>query len=508
MTSSSTLTPPSVEALAITKRFGSFTAVDQVSLRVAPGTFHALLGENGAGKSTLVKCLMGYQAPDEGEVIVGTRERAIASPADAQACGLGMVYQHFTLVPAMTVAENLVMSRADLPWRINWRAEHQRLEAFLKTAPFRIDPRRPASSLAAGEKQKVEILKQLYLQAKFLILDEPTSVLTPQEADEVLGLLRAEVTAGRLSVLMISHKFREVFAYCDEVTVLRRGRLAGSGRVKDLTESDLARMMLGEERRQTAVVRTAKTGGPVLEVRDLWAKNDLGLDAVRGIHLSVHAGEVVGIAGVSGNAQREFVETLAGQREATRGEISVSGIHYHPTRRALRELGVHLIPEEPLKNACVPTLSLADNLALRTFDRPPQARGSWMLRPGQIVTAARELMAQFNVKAASPNVPIATLSGGNVQRAVLARELGGPSPRVLILANPCFGLDLAAVDFIHQLIVNVRNSGGAVLLLSEDLDEVLKLSDRVFVMQGGRLVYETPAATANLADIGRHMAGH
>ena len=220
-------TPPAVEALSITKRFGRFTAVDSVSLKVAPGTFHALLGENGAGKSTLVKCLMGYQLPDAGEVIVGTRQQAIRSPSDAQACGLGMVYQHFTLVPAMTVAENLVLARADLPWRIHWRTEMARLETFLKTAPFRIDPRRPASSLAAGEKQKVEILKQLYLNAKFLILDEPTSVLTPQEADEVLGLLRAEVTARRLSVLMISHKFREVFAYCDEVTVLRRGKAVG-----------------------------------------------------------------------------------------------------------------------------------------------------------------------------------------------------------------------------------------------------------------------------------------
>jgi len=508
MTPTSTLTPPAVEALAITKCFGSFTAVDQVSLRVAPGTFHALLGENGAGKSTLVKCLMGYQAPDAGEVMVGTRERAINSPADAQACGLGMVYQHFTLVPAMTVAENLVMSRADLPWRINWRAEHARIEAFLQTAPFRIDPHRLASSLAAGEKQKVEILKQLYLKAKFLILDEPTSVLTPLEADEVLGLLRAEVTSGRLSVLMITHKFREVFAYCDEVTVLRRGRLAGTGRVKALSESDLARMMLGEERKQTPVVRTSIRSESMMEVRDLWAKNDLGLDAVRGLNLSVRTGEIVGIAGVSGNAQREFVETLAGQREAEKGEITVAGIRYEPTRRALRELGVHLIPEEPLKNACVPTLSVAENLALRTFDRPPQARGPWLLRHGQIAAAARELMARFNVKAASPQVPIATLSGGNVQRAVLARELGGPAPRVLILSNPCFGLDLAAVDFIHRLIIEVRNGGGAVLLLSEDLDEILKLSDRLFVMQNGRLVYETPTATANLADIGRHMAGH
>lgn len=499
--------PPHVQALHLTKRFGSFTAVEDVSLTVAPGTFHALLGENGAGKSTLVKCLMGYQRADAGEVIVGAKGRSITNPGEAQACGLGMVYQHFTLVPSMTVAENLVLARADLPWRIDWRAERARLDAFLETAPFRIDPERSAASLAAGEKQKVEILKQLYLRAEFLVLDEPTSVLTPQEAKEMLGLLRAEVTAGRLSVLMITHKFREVFAYCDEVTVLRRGRAAGSGRVATLTEDALARMMLGEERKSTAVVRSGTPGATVMQVKELWAKNDLGLDAVRGLTLSLAAGEIVGIAGVSGNAQREFVETLAGQRDASKGQITIDGIQFKPTRASLRERGFHLIPEEPLKNACVPALSVADNLALRTFDRAPQARGWWLLRRGEVAKAARPLMTRFNVKAANSGVPIAMLSGGNVQRAVLARELGGPAPRVLVLANPCFGLDLAAVDFIHGLILEVRNGGGAVLLISEDLDEVLKLSDRLLVMQNGRLVFETPAASANLAEIGRHMAG-
>ncbi len=272
-----------LEAVAMTKRFGAFVALDNVSLKVEPGSFHALLGENGAGKSTLVKCIMGYYRPDEGRVIVGGREQAIAGPRAAHALGLGMVYQHFTLVPAMTVAENLVMSRAELPLVIDWRDEKRALAAFLAGMPFRVPLDAKVSGLSAGERQKCEILKQLYLDRRFLILDEPTSVLTPQEADEVLGLLRAMVERGDITVLMITHKFREVMAFADRVTILRHGRVVGGGEIGDLAADDMARAMIGAEELAAQPARVGKFGDERLEVRGLWVSDDAGQPAVRDV---------------------------------------------------------------------------------------------------------------------------------------------------------------------------------------------------------------------------------
>ncbi|HEY9600180.1 MAG TPA: ATP-binding cassette domain-containing protein, partial [Allocoleopsis sp.] len=299
--------PPELEVVKMTKQFGSFTALDNVSLHLKPGTFHALLGENGAGKSTLVKCIMGFYTPTSGEVLIDKQVRAIASPRDAHKYGIGMVYQHFTSVPAMTVAENLVLSQFDSPNLINWNQEYDRLKAFMETAPFQVPLDVPISQLAAGQKQKLEILKQIYLKVRILILDEPTSVLTPQEADEVLGLLRQEVTAERLSVLIISHKFREVMAFCDEITVLRKGKFAGHGFVKDLTVSEMAEMMMGEKREPKQVNKTTHLNPTaVLQVQDIHANKDNGVAAVQGVNLTVHSGEIVGIAGISGNGQREL----------------------------------------------------------------------------------------------------------------------------------------------------------------------------------------------------------
>ena len=303
--------PPELTAVEMTKQFGSNLALDRVSLQLKPGTFHALLGENGAGKSTLVKCIMGFYTADSGEIQIDGRSLTIASPRDAQKYSIGMVYQHFTSVPAMTVAENLVLCRAEGRNLINWKAEYQHLDAFMQTAPFQIDLNTPIAQLAAGQKQKLEILKQLYLKNRILILDEPTSVLTPGEADEVLGLIRQEVAAGHLSVLLITHKFREVTAFVDEVTVLRRGKLAGHGLVKDLSVADLAQMMLGEQRERRQVEKTSQTAAtPKLEVKQIHADRDNGLEAVTDCSFTVHAGEIVGIAGVSGNGQRELIEVL------------------------------------------------------------------------------------------------------------------------------------------------------------------------------------------------------
>ncbi len=500
-----------IEMLGMTKRFGPVTALDDVSVRVEAGAVHALLGENGAGKSTLVKCLVGYHPPDAGQIVVGQREREVRTPHDAHALGIGMVYQHFTLVPSMTVAENLVMARDDVPAVVRWREERERLAAFMETVPFRLDLERPAAALAAGEKQKVEIVKQLYLRRRFLILDEPTSVLTPAEADEALGMLRAMAAGGRLTVLLITHKFREVRAFAGAVSVLRRGRLAGGGRVADLDTAALAELMVGareipQARARKASAAVPQDGVPRLAVRDAVVAGDAGGTVVHGVSLAVARGEIVGIAGVSGNGQRELVEALVGQRRLEAGEVRVDGRAYRARREENRACRVYSLPEEPLRAACVPAMSVAENMALRNFDRPPIARGPWLSRAAMRAQAGRWIEA-FHVDATGPDAPIAALSGGNVQRAVLARELSEPVS-VLIAANPVFGLDFAAVAEIHDRILAARNAGAGVLLVSEDLDELLALSDRLLVMFNGQFVHETPASRADIAVIGPCMAGH
>jgi ABC-type uncharacterized transport system ATPase subunit len=496
-----------VDTLAMTMRFGDFLALDNIELKVRPNSFHALLGENGAGKSTLVKCIMGYYHPTEGTILVGGRQQAIANPKDAHALGLGMVYQHFTLVPAMTVAENLVLARDDVPAVVNWLKEKKELEAFLTRMPFRVPLDARVSDISAGERQKCEILKQLYLKRRFLILDEPTSVLTPAEADEVLGMLREMVVGGELTILMITHKFREVMAFADDVTILRRGKLAGSGRVADLTPDDMARTMIGAEELTVQPPRLGEATVARLELDKLSALDDAGAMAVRDVSLTIRSGEIVGIAGVSGNGQRQLVEVLAGQREAESGHIRVAGDLYHASREEMRRHKMSLLPEEPLKNACVGGMSVADNIAFREFDRTPFASGGWWLKRAAVRANAERKIGLYKIKTRGPDTPIAALSGGNVQRAVLARELSG-AVEVLIAANPCFGLDFAAVAQIHAEIMAARNRGAAVLLVSEDLDELLELSDRLVVMFHGELVYDAHAGEADLTEIGRQMAGH
>jgi simple sugar transport system ATP-binding protein len=501
------MTALAVETVGIGKRFGDLRALDDVSVRVKPGTVHALLGENGAGKSTLVKCIMGYHRPDTGSVIVGGREAEIASPRQAHALGLGMVYQHFTLVPHMTVLENMVMARPDVPMVIDWGAERRRLDRFLETMPFSVPLGAPVASLAAGEKQKAEVLKQLYLESRFLILDEPTSVLTPNEADEILGMIRDMAHADRITVLIITHKFREVMAFADEVSVLRRGRMVGGGPVASLGPDDMAKMMIGDQEIHGMSGRAMlDAGAQCLELDALEAEDDEGLPAVRGVTLNVRGGEIVGLAGVSGNGQSELVQVLAGQRDATAGEVRIHGQSYGARRGEMLRHHVSLLPEEPLRNACIARMSVADNMAFRRFDQPPYAAGPW-LRRGAFRRAAEELILRYRVKTSSPDALVGTLSGGNVQRAVLARELSG-EVEVLVAANPVFGLDFAAVADIHAQIMAARNRGTAVLLVSEDLDELLELSDRLLVIFEGRIVHETTPAKADLTVIGRYMAGH
>ena len=500
--------PPLLIAEEVSKRFGSQTVLDRVSLRLEPGSVHALLGENGAGKSTLVKCIMGFYHADAGRVVVGDAAVSIKNPKDAQLHGIGMVYQHFTLVENMTVAENLVLSRAKVPGLIDWKKEHAALDRFMTEMPFSISPKRLVRQLAAGEKQKLEILKQLYLGSRIVILDEPTSVLTPDEADSVLGMLREMTRSGQLSVLMITHKFREVTRFCDEVTVLRKGRFAGSGKVSELSTAQMAEMMVGAEPPSASVAREDNVAQAlVLDVKKLEADDDLGLPVLSGVSFSVNAGEIVGIAGVSGNGQDELVEVLGGQRPLRSGSVTVGGKPYGATRGEIREQGVRLLPEAPLRNACVSNMSVAENIGFRNFDVSPFTLWKWFVRHTALRRHASTAISEYRIKTPSPDERIGNLSGGNVQRAVLARELTG-EVRLLIVANPCFGLDFAAVAEIRTRIMNARNGGAAVLLVSADLDEVFALADRILVMSEGSIVHETSAARADLQEIGRHMAGH
>jgi simple sugar transport system ATP-binding protein len=551
---------PATGALALdtyqlTKRFGAFTALDRVTMRVEPGTVHALLGENGAGKSTLVKCVAGFHRAEEGSILVDGREVDIANPIVARQVGIGMVYQHFTLAAGMTVAENLLLAGGRPPALIDWRRERAALDAFLQSTPFRLDLDARPQALSAGEKQKLELLKQLYLKPRLLILDEPTSVLTPQEADEVLGHVRAFARAGHCTVLLITHKFREVDAYADGVTVLRRGRAVHQSRVADTDARSLAAAMVGAADSPAAEAAIEEGGaaaqahlhapahahahahasapipapdpaaaaGPphtsgasapattpvaapiALELQDLRALGDRGVMAVDGVSLQLRAGEILGVAGVSGNGQRELLEAIVGQRPRAGGQVRVRGQAYGATRGENLALGLRCLPEEPLKNGCVAGMSVAQNMALRDFDRPPQATGG-LLRSSAWRQRARQWVQAYGIKTQGVDAPIASLSGGNVQRAVLARELAG-QVHVLIAANPVFGLDFAAVAEIHGRLRALRAQGGAVLLISEDLDELLALSDRIVVMSEGRIVHETPATQADRQVLGAFMGG-
>jgi general nucleoside transport system ATP-binding protein len=475
--------PPAVEALGINKSFGTLRALENVSLDVPPGTFHAIVGENGAGKSTLAKCLLGFYRPDAGEVKLDGV--AVATPGEARRAGLGMVFQHFTLAPSMTVAENLVLARPDLPALLNWKEERKRIGLFLEHAPFSVDLDTRVEYLAAGQKQKVEILKQLYLETRVLILDEPTSVLTPSEADEVMTVLTSLVRQGSLSVLLITHKLRDI-----DIPRIAEWMIGSAPPPEHAARTEIARRI------------------PALDIYHLMVRGDHGLPAVKGVNLTVHTGEILGIAGVSGNGQRELVQAIGGQRDIEGGSLAAFGSPYRPSREAIGAADLFTLPEEPLENATVPRMSVAENLALRTFDRAPASRFGFLLDRSAIRRAAEELIHRFSIRTPSIWTPIRNLSGGNVQRAVLARDLGNGEARIMVVANPCFGLDFAATAFVHNQLIELRNRCGAVLLVSEDLDELMKVADRILVMSGGEIAHETLRADLDLAVVGRYMGGH
>lgn len=487
----------------IVKRFPGVLANDHISFEARAGEIHALLGENGAGKTTLMNILYGIYRPDEGEIYVKGCRVTIRSPRDAINLGIGMVHQHFRLVPSHTVAENVMLG---FPGNFFFpdRAARRRLDEFAKKYGLRVDPEARIWQLSAGEQQRVEIIKALYRGAEILILDEPTAMLTPGEVDELLGIIRRMAVEGH-TVIFITHKLDEVFAISDRVTVLRQGKVVATQETARTDKPSLARMMVGREVLFRLEKSPAQVGPTVLRVEGLHALNDKGLPAVKDVSFTVSAGEILGIAGVAGNGQRELVEALAGLRPITGGCVFMGGQEVtNQPPRALIEQGVCYIPGERLIGL-VPGLSVAENLILRNYCQPPFTQGAF-LNYAAINAYADRLVAQYSVTTPSRETPVRLLSGGNIQRVILARETSR-APTLLIAAHPTSGLDVGATEYIRQLLLAQRVQGTAVLLVSEDLEEILQLSDRIAVMFEGQIMGILPADQADLGTIGMMMAG-
>ncbi len=487
----------------IVKRFPGVLANDGVDFDARQGEIHALLGENGAGKTTLMNILYGIYQPDEGEIWVRGKPVAIRSPREAIRLGIGMIHQQFRLVHNHTVAENIVLGLRGRFFNPAQDAQ-QRIVEFAERYRLSVDPQARIWQLSAGEQQRVEIVKALYRGADILIMDEPTSMLTPGEVDDLFAVLRRMAAEGK-TIILITHKLDEVMRISERVTVLRRGRVEATLETAGTDKRELARLMVGHE----VLFRTEKaqvqTGREVLRVEALHALNDKGLPALKGVSLSVAAGEIVAIAGVAGNGQRELVETLVGLRQATGGRVLVNGEEVtRQSPRAIAEQGVCYIPAERLR-ALIPEMSVAENLILREY-RAPQFGKGLLLDRRAIARFSDSLIAQYSVTAPGRDTPLKLLSGGNIQRVMLARETCG-SPRLLIAAHPTSGLDVAATEYIWQRLLQERERGAAVLLVSEDLDEIFALSDRIAVMFGGEMMGIVPTAEADLEEVGLMMAG-
>lgn len=500
--------PPAVEMRGIVKRFPAVLANDRVDFQAAAGEVHALLGENGAGKSTLSNILTGLYRPDAGEILLDGQRVQFQSPRDALDAGIFMVHQHFRLVETFTVAENVVLGdhRGEgRTFRLRTRAIERRVAELSERFGLAVDPRVPVWQLSLGEQQRVEILKALYRDARILILDEPTAVLTPQEADVLFTTLREMAADGR-TVIFISHKLHEVQAVADRVTVLRGGRSIATVVAADATPRSLAALMVGRELDAAPVVRERTAGEPVLELSNVWAEGDRGGDAVKGATLIVRRGEIVAVAGVAGNGQRELAETVAGMREATRGTIRVGGktMRGGDPRSAIAA-GIAYVPEDRLGTGVAPSLSIASNLALKGYREPHASHGP-LLRLGRIRERAAELIRRYGIAGAAPTSPARLLSGGNLQKVVLAREFSG-KPRVLVAASPTRGLDVGAIETVHGYVRDAAADGVGVLLISEDLDEILLLADRIAVMYEGAIAGETAREDADVEEIGLLMAG-
>jgi general nucleoside transport system ATP-binding protein len=480
---------PLLELKGITKRFPGVVANDHVDFELVKGEVHALLGENGAGKSTLMNILYGLYHPDEGEVRLGGEHVTIDSPRAAIDLGIGMVHQHFMLIPVMTVAENIVLASEPTsgPF-LDLDEAKRRVADISKRFGLAVRPEARVESISVGQQQRVEILKALYRGAEILILDEPTAVLTPQEAQELFEVIRSLKEQGK-SIVFITHKLNEVLEIADRITVLRRGKTVDTVPRAGATEEGLARMMVGRDVLLRVEKKPGEPGDPLLSVRDLVVHDVRGLEAVRGVSLEVRAGEIVGIAGVDGNGQSELIDAITGLARPLSGQIVVGGhdVTFEGPRDSL-DAGLGHIPEDRQLRGLVLDFTLAENLALHDYRKEPDSRFGW-LYPRTMIERAKAALSAFDVRGGGPQTRASSLSGGNQQKVVVARELSR-EPRVLVAAQPTRGLDVGAIEFIHRRLVEERDEGKGILLVSFELDEILSLSDRILVMYEGRIVGE------------------
>ncbi len=499
--------PPVLDLREITKRFPGVLANDDISLTLNKGEIHALLGENGAGKSTLMNIIVGLYQPDEGEIFIDGAPARIHTPHDAVGMGIGMVHQHFMLVPVFTVTENVVLGMEDKRWGVLFDEDtaRNRLLALSEKYGLEVDPDATVKDLPVGVQQRVEIIKALYRGARILILDEPTAVLTPQESDDLFRIMR-ELARNGVSIFFITHKLREVLAVADRITVLRQGRVVGTADPHTADEAQLAAMMVGRQVILQVERGPGQQGATILQVRDLEATDDRGHKALNSVSFEVRAGEVLGIAGVQGNGQTELAEVLTGLREVSHGSIrlldqEIANVSPH----AIIALGSAHIPEDRQRHGLVLSYPVADNLVLCTFDEMPFAQRG-VLQPRVVDENARALVREYDVRTPDIHTVTRGLSGGNQQKVIIAREFSRPI-RLLIANQPTRGLDVGSIEYIHRRIIEKRDEGCAVLLISAELDEIRALSDRIGVMYRGRLVAMKDNVNIGAEELGLLMAG-
>ena len=496
---------PMLEMRGITKRFPGVLANDQIDLSVRPGTVHALLGENGAGKSTLMKVLYGLNKPDEGSIHVNGVEVSIGSPTDAIALGIGMIHQHFMLVPTLTVAENVALGLGGRRGLADMRPVKRRLGEVSERYGLAIDPDAYIWQLAVGERQRAEILKALYRDAKLLVLDEPTAVLTPPEVDDLFATLH-QLTQDKCGLIFISHKLHEVMEIADDITCLRNGKVSGHTVPAESTRESLAEMMVGRPVDLDRHLAPVDTGDVRLEVRNLNVQGDRGSMAVKDLSLSVRGGEIVGIAGVSGNGQRELADAIFGLRRRESGEILINAQPVPaPSPKKVRAHGLTYVPEERMVDGSIGEFSVAENLMLVNYNQPPYTKAG-ILQRDPIEEHCADLVGRYSVKTPTLETPTRSLSGGNIQKVVIAREFSAGAG-VLVVAQPTRGVDIGAAEYIHEQLLLQRQEGAAILLISEDLDEVLQMSDRIIVLLEGEVMGEVSGADANVQKVGLLMTG-
>lgn len=496
---------PILEMQGITKRFPNVLAIDKVDVELYPGEVLALLGENGAGKSTLMNVLAGLYRADEGAIYIRGKRIEINSPRDAMLQGIGMVHQNFMLVDTMTVAENIILGLPDLPFIPDMADVNRRIDELSKRYNLRVDPESYIWQLSVGEQQRVEILKLIYRNAEILILDEPTAVLTPQEAKELNQILRQMTREGK-SAIFITHKMEEVIAFSHWVRVLRKGRLVTVKQTKKTSPGELARLMVGRDVLFRVEKNQCRPGDVVLELRDVQADNDKGLPALKGISLSLCSGEILGIAGVAGNGQKQLVEVLTGLRKITAGTIRIFGEDKsNKSPLAIINSGVSHIPDDRIARGIAGDLSVASNLALKCYRKPPLVKKGF-LRPGKILELARRMIDLFRIDTPTPQTQAKFLSGGNIQKTILAREIDA-CRGLLIAAYPTRGLDVGATEFVRKQIIGQSAAGAAILLVSEDLEELLMVADKIAVLFEGQIMGILPSHAASAERLGMMMAG-